>query len=68
MIEQLMEAPPTPRGILNYSYTIQHGSHVDSLPTQAPLAPNTSPLVTYDEDYVHGLNVAARARRGLVNV
>jgi hypothetical protein len=48
-IEPLMDPPPTPRldGIhRNYSYGIQHGSHIDSLPTQPALdeAP-TTPLV-----------------------
>jgi hypothetical protein len=52
-IEPLMEPPPESRldGVhRNYSYGIQRGSHIGSLPTQPPLneAP-TTPLVEWHD-------------------
>jgi hypothetical protein len=50
-IELLMEPPPEPRidGVhRNYTYDIQRGSHIDSLPTQLNEAPAT-PLVEWHD-------------------
>jgi hypothetical protein len=56
-IEPLMEPPPKPRldAIYpDYSYGIQRGSHVDSLPTQPPLG--TAPTMSLDASPARGIH------------